>query len=323
MTYPTASTTVDVEELADVVDSLRRRLDQLDSTVNQEHAERLYELENDYRLEELRGQVERLDDRADDHDDQVASVRTELRRLTGQVRWLEYHMRAERGLEPVDLDRVPDTWAQLARHVRIGDTARASLLTEQHRRYLRGEIDRYNSVASQARQKETQTLQHSKTIATSTPGSAAHTSAAAGFRAARAELDQLYQQAERLRQRALDAAAELEADDALRTKVGPQIMRAERARPQLLAKLRDRIGKCVRRHELFPGWFTAAFGYRPPSDRTEAWTRLAVDVLAYRLVWDVTDQVAALGDPPAYDAAHGARYAEYQSLASRLADMRL
>ncbi|SFQ29253.1 bifunctional DNA primase/polymerase [Actinomadura madurae] len=127
----------DLDDLADDVADLRRRLDQLNSTVSQEHAERLYELENDHRLEELRGQLERLDERADDHDDQPAALRADLRRLSGHLRWLEHHVRTERGLEPIDLDQAPTTWTDLARRVRAGDTARASLLTEQNRRYLR------------------------------------------------------------------------------------------------------------------------------------------------------------------------------------------
>ncbi|WP_412516420.1 hypothetical protein K8Z49_37545 [Actinomadura madurae] len=151
--------------------------------------------------------------------------------MSGHLRWLERHVRTGRGLEPIDLDQAPTTWTDLARRVRAGDTARASLLTEQNRRYLRGEITRYNTVATQAQQQETRALQYSKTLAHSSPGTAEHNNAAAEFRSARAELDQLHQQAQRLQPRALDASAQLQADDELRVKVGPQIMHAERARP--------------------------------------------------------------------------------------------
>ncbi|WP_412516421.1 hypothetical protein K8Z49_37550 [Actinomadura madurae] len=45
-------------------------------------------------------------------------------------------------------------------------------------------------------------------------------------------------------------------------------------------------------------------------------------MLAYRLIWNVIDQVTALGDTPPADATHQAQRTEHQALTTRLAGLR-
>ncbi|OKJ52739.1 hypothetical protein AMK29_30610 [Streptomyces sp. CB02261] len=46
-------------------------------------------------------------------------------------------------------------------------------------------------------------------------------------------------------------------------------------------------------------WFVTALGPVAPAHKTQEWMDLATQVMAYRITYDVTDQVLALGPQPA------------------------
>ncbi|MEU3957329.1 hypothetical protein AB0F45_34360 [Streptomyces achromogenes] len=50
--------------------------------------------------------------------------------------------------------------------------------------------------------------------------------------------------------------------------------------------------------DLLPVWFTTALGPMAPPRRAEEWLETALDVLTYRVTYQVTDPVLALGSAP-------------------------
>ncbi|MER5347141.1 hypothetical protein ABT030_44055 [Streptomyces mirabilis] len=75
-----------------------------------------------------------------------------------------------------------------------------------------------------------------------------------------------------------------------------------RAETRLTLALGSRLADAVRDRALLPTWFTV-LGSAPPASGTEEWLDTATQVLLYRLTYDVTDQVVALGSKPS--DAHG------------------
>ncbi|MBC2908381.1 hypothetical protein, partial [Streptomyces cupreus] len=54
----------------------------------------------------------------------------------------------------------------------------------------------------------------------------------------------------------------------------------------------------ARSRSLLPAWFVTVLRAAPPANGTEQWLETATGVLLYRLTYDVTDQVVALGPQP-------------------------
>jgi hypothetical protein len=88
----------------------------------------------------------------------------------------------------------------------------------------------------------------------------------------------------------------------------PIIARGQQAETALRLKIRTRLGKALADEELLPVWLTTALGPAAPATRTEQWVATVVDVLIYRLVYQVSDPVVALGTRPTESAPHRGRY---------------
>jgi hypothetical protein len=79
------------------------------------------------------------------------------------------------------------------------------------------------------------------------------------------------------------------------------------AEPQAHAKLRrtlrSRLSEAIAGTDLLPVWFVTAFGPLPPARKADEWMDAATDLLAYRMTYQVTDKVVALGEPSSGSAA--------------------
>ncbi|TKS96443.1 hypothetical protein E4U91_36795 [Streptomyces lasalocidi] len=62
--------------------------------------------------------------------------------------------------------------------------------------------------------------------------------------------------------------------------------------------LRSRLADAVSSRALLPAWFVTVLGAAPPARATDHWLETATRVLLYRLTYDITDQVVALGPEP-------------------------
>ena len=69
-------------------------------------------------------------------------------------------------------------------------------------------------------------------------------------------------------------------------------------------------------------WFTTVLGPTPPAHATEQWVKTAVDVLIYRVVYGVTDQIVAFGPEISTDSDDELRRSWRHAVARKLADHR-
>lgn len=176
---------------------------------------------------------------------------------------------------------------------------------EAHRDWLRG----YAHARDEA-------LAASRILATTSAGQRSHREAERRFVTARAQLATLLPDRQRVANAARHAAEQLERDREIRDRHGREIDEGQRAWLTLLARLRRRLTAMVERDEPLPRWLVDALG-GPPADSQE-WRELAVQLLAYRLTYSVTDPERPLGaEPSSADPARRRRW--YRSLARELA----
>lgn len=84
----------------------------------------------------------------------------------------------------------------------------------------------------------------------------------------------------------------------------------DRAEKRLTLALRSRLADAVRSRSLLPAWFVTVLGAAPPARGTDAWLETATRVLLYRLTYDITDQVVALGSAPSEADRHRSSWYE-------------
>ncbi|WP_246144828.1 hypothetical protein [Actinacidiphila oryziradicis] len=136
-------------------------------------------------------------------------------------------------------------------------------------------------------------------------GKLTSTIASRGRAQAVTELGEALTQERRLRQD-LDRQADHveEADNALaadakaRAEKQGVIAAGEKAGKKLTLALRSRLADAISARTLLPSWFVTVLGAAPPAPRTQQGMDTATQVLLYRVTYDVTDSVVALGDKP-------------------------
>lgn len=106
-----------------------------------------------------------------------------------------------------------------------------------------------------------------------------------------------------LAQSAQGAQAERSVDNARRAKSAAVVEGGQRACTQLRVRLRSRLSDALTGTDLLPVWFTTALGPMAPPRHAEEWLEIALDVLAYRVTYQVTDPVLALGSAPSASQA--------------------
>lgn len=299
MTYIGYDLPSDLEQLDKKFKSLTWTVEELSDRTDQ-HDRRLDDLEDDERLDTLRRDIDEVREQTESLESDLGDTRAALKNLLGQVAWLQAKLRSAHGIEPIDLDHTDDSLRALARDIRAAHAAQATLLGSAERYRCTAIINRYQRTQQQLREQLAQALAHSESLATTTIGSGQHRQAAKAFTAANQAVTTLRQELNQQQDDYADAVACLDTDDRNKAAHGPRILRGEHARTQLRARLRGIIGDAVRRRELFPTWFTTTLGWGPPAKDATTWLNTAADVLAYRLVYNITDPAAPLGPQPPY-----------------------
>ena len=272
--------------------------------------------------------------RLDATDDRLAAVATdqaELRlhvqrklhdagfrvgRIERELHLLEGLFRRQQGHVPVDLDSVPAEWEPVVAEVREAERIRATMLTDEARAACHQEIDdceRRERLLAETRQRA---LTASRKLAVGKVGGWAFFRAAAAYRSERSRLRT--QEGEVAAARAKRAAAERD----LRRDAGQQ--QAYQGHPgasaadRLAGYVRDRIDAAVADYDLFPPWFTTVLGHRPARTRAADWRETAVQVVLYRLTFEVTDRVVALGPAPPDGGYRATRHDAVEAALRRL-----
>lgn len=262
---------------------------------------------------------ERLDEHATEHDESRRQVQLRLRdlglraaRIEGECQLIEGLLRRQQGCVPVDLDAVPATLRPLIEDVREAERIRSALLGDDARTAHHRQIKVFAERELELARTRQRALEASRALAGGRAGGWAFRKAAARYRSARADLSGQEAELAAAKTRRDAAEQELRRDEsrqqAFREHPGASV--ADR----LAAHVRDRIDAAVAEHELFPAWFTTVLGHRPAVTRAAEWREAAIQLVLYRITYEVTDVVVALGSAP----AGGHRAAQHDAVRAAL-----
>lgn len=256
---------------------------------------------------ELAGQDRNIDDalrRLDEVTGSLEDVRSDLTGRTDAIaqrlRWLEHHVRISAGARIADLDRIPGL-ATAAAQAQRGAILEAELLADTGRRHLEERAAQFHEWRAAHQDAVDTVVACSSTIAHTEPTASERAAAVTTFRRATEDLRALRQREQSIAEAASEAATILSADDEQRASRASAIADGQRAHAELCTRIRTALQEMIGRAELPPTWFDTVLGPGPPVD-AGPWMQTAVDLIAYRVTYGVTDTVVALGDPPGPDS---------------------
>ncbi|MFJ2875495.1 MULTISPECIES: CopG family transcriptional regulator [unclassified Streptomyces] len=300
---------------------LRSKLSDIEETVERlEDCERSTGRRFDALEADLQEAEETAEARSDELEEAVSAAAAGLGRLTTRVSALERYLRQAEGAVVVDLDA--DRGGKLrglGLAVEEGLAAEEALLSAHQCNVLQLRITHYQQ-ARQALAGHRSTVRDAAAVLASTAaGDPRRKRAEQAFTEAAAEAQTGQERIGRLAQSAQGAQAEQSADNARRAGSAAVIEAGQRARTQLRVRLRSRLSDALTGTDLLPVWFTTALGPMAPSRRAEEWLETALEVLAYRVTYQVTDSVLALGSAPSASQAPR-RAAQFNALKRDLRD---
>lgn len=200
MSTPYGDAEHQVRRLSRSVDDVESDLRGLREEHEQETGETSRRLDSaEYKLREQADEIDSLEQRADEIDDENKEVRTLVEDLGQRVAWLERRVRTAAGGEAVDLDATDTEIDQLVTKAAAGRAAEARLLPAADRARHHHSLLAYNEATTALEQARTAVLAASGTLAGAALGSDAFTEAATAYRAATTKLRTTTAQTDRLR----------------------------------------------------------------------------------------------------------------------------
>ncbi|MFK4070485.1 hypothetical protein [Streptomyces sp. NPDC029674] len=291
-----------IRNLDDQVGDLESTVSDLESDLRSLKSKFGYTDDLDYELTRVRDDISTVESDLGDLDTEVRShikdTEKTLRQLAGRLQLLEAHMRIADGAPQADLDTATAEQRALARTALQGRQARTALLTERRRLHYRTHITHYSQAVSERDQQRSIAIKAAGILASTARTTRAHDQAALDFSTAVAAAERSAQRLSTLASQASTARAALDADAAQQDAAADTIAAGARAEQELAMALRSRLAKAVRDRALMPMWFVTVLGPVPPTHETQEWMELAVQVMAYRLTFQITDDVVALGPNP-------------------------
>ncbi|MCX4481661.1 hypothetical protein OOK44_35400 [Streptomyces cellulosae] len=258
-------------------------------------------------VSECESKIENLEEELSDR---VGDTEQATQRLTQHVRLLEGQIMAAGGVPEADLDTFTKDQRALARTMERGWAARRLLLSDHERRTHELRVQRRRETARRHRAARTAAVDAVGALIASRYGTHGHTEAAGRLRAAITEETRLRQELARQSPSADKSADALAGDAETRADKQPVMAAGDRAEKRLTLALRSRLADAVRSRSLLPAWFVTVLGAAPPARGTDAWLETATRVLLYRLTYDITDQVVALGSAPSEADRHRSSWYE-------------
>ena len=302
-----------VREMADEIDSLRSQLGRLDRVESD-----LRDLEYDHEQH-----VESLDEAVAEARESADSAQQGVQLLRRRVGWLSRYVHRVPNVEEVNLDDVGEA---VIADLRAADTGRRAAAdpkllpppqresleqTVQQRTYARDTLDKMTEAV----------LVNSRSLAENLPPSGVPPQ----FRDRASRYVQSvheYKEASRAMEKAETAAkrarSKLREDDELRRAVEPYIRGGKESQVRASEQLRRRIAAGVdadvHGKGLLPEWLIVAIGSPRNAKPQSSWIDTAVDILAYRATYGITDRTVALGAQPVDDAIRAAWYQRLKNL---------
>ncbi|MFJ9521342.1 hypothetical protein ACIRPK_24205 [Kitasatospora sp. NPDC101801] len=304
MSTPYGDAEQQVRRLSRSVDEVESDLRGLREEHEQQASETSSRLDSaEYKLREQAGEIEALEQRADEADEEGKDVRTLVEDLGQRVAWLERRVRTAAGGAAVDLDATDNEIDQLVTKAAAGRAAEARLLPAADRARHHHNLVAYTEATASLEQARSAVLAASGTLARASLGSDAFTEAATAYRTATVKLRSTTAQTDRLMGAVAAARTALDRDQGFDQTLAEAAEAGQDAHDHLVRIAHARIGAAVAGTGLLPVWFTTALGPMPPRADTAGWLDAATDALVYRMLYGVRDEVLALGRIPAQATA--------------------
>ncbi|MER6409003.1 hypothetical protein ABT269_37215 [Streptomyces viridosporus] len=288
--------------------NLDGRLDDLETEQQRLTSKFGYTEDLDDELRRIRSDVSACDDKIDHVEeelgDRIADTEQAVKRLTQHVRLLDGQLKAAHGVPAADLDTFTTDQRALARTMEQGWSARRHLLGDHDRATHRRRIQYHQDTTARHRQARTEVIDAVAAFTASRYGTPDHAKATGRLRTALSNENTLRQNLTQQKTRAEESANALAADAQTRADRQPVISAGERAEKRLTMALRSRLAEAISSRALPPAWFVTVLGAAPPARDTDRWLQTATRVLLYRLTYDITDQVLALGPAPSDTDRH-------------------
>jgi DNA repair exonuclease SbcCD ATPase subunit len=302
----------EIDDLENEVYALRSNVDDLKRMNTDVQYEAHAATENLSELEEANRELS----------EELAEISRAVKSLYSRIGSLERFARRSGAADVEELDNVDAELKKLASVAEHGRHARSRLLGDYESQRLQSAVASHVAARRQRDEQREEVLSLSKDLATTQITEPAHIHAIEEFGAAASRLTDATAKTAMLAEEAGDAQAKLYEDDAMRAAAAPKIKRGNQARISLYRRLDERISAAFKRGAVMPTWFDTALGPAPPAERTQEWMDAAVEVLAFRLTYDITHPVVALGIPPSAEQPQHRRD-WYQDLGRRLAQLRV
>ena len=302
-----------VSSLRDQVSEVKESLDDLE---REGLPQQIRVLRDD--LEETTESVSRLDSQLDEQSEEIDENARLLKKLAARVQWLERHVRQTSGTESVNLDDTSTDTMKLTRTVQAGRAAEAGLTPDWRRTVLQQSIERHRRAVLERTQLHQAVISACQVLASTQPQQPEHTAAAESFRSAVPRAREASRSLPKLKADAVEAQRELANMESSREAAAPMIDAGQKANKRLQWKMRGRLTDALTSEAMLPTWFITILGPLPPAQNTEQWMSTAVEVLAYRATYGITDPVVALGAEPDQHAASTQRSTWFRELTTAL-----
>ncbi|WP_327348986.1 hypothetical protein [Streptomyces europaeiscabiei] len=290
------------EDLDRRLRDLDYRVDDLDTEHQSLKSKFGYTEDLDYELRDIRSDISECDDKIDKVDeelgDRVTDTEQTIKRLTQHVRLLEGQLKMSGGLPPADLDSFTADQRALARTMEQGWKARSLLLGDHDRRTHQARVRHHQETEDKHLAALAAAVDAVGAFTASRYGTTEHHEAADRLHTATADEVRLRQDLARQAPYLEEAAEALADDTSTRADKQPVMSAGDRAEKRLMLAMRSRLADAISSRSLLPAWFVAVLGAAPPARATDQWLETATRVLLYRLTYDITDQVVALGPEP-------------------------
>ncbi|GAB2766559.1 hypothetical protein [Streptomyces bullii] len=278
------------------------RVDDLDTEHQSLKSKFGYTEDLDYELRDIRSDISECDDKIDKVDEELGARITDteqaIKRLTQHVRLLDGQLKVSGGVPAADLDTFTADQRALARTMEQGWNARSLLLGDHDRHTYQVRVRHHRETADRHRTALASVVDAVGAFTSSRYGTTEHSEAAGRLRTAIADEARLRQDLARQAPHAEEAANALADDASTRADKQPTMSAGDRAEKRLTMALRSRLTDAISSRSLLPAWFVTVLGAAPPARATDQWLETATRVLLYRLTYDITDQVVALGPEP-------------------------
>ncbi|MEJ8673086.1 hypothetical protein WKI71_45750 [Streptomyces sp. MS1.AVA.1] len=284
-----------IEDLENDLESLKTSFGYIDDLEHELRSIRSAVSDADDKADEVRSNLEDLDTDARGH---IADTDRALKKLTARIQLMEANLAAADKMPRADFDSFPASWRALGVLAGQARAARTMLLTHSERDSNSSSIRSHQEAREQRDEQYAAVLAAAETLANTAFGAPQHEQASQAFTTARRQADQYARTASHRAPYARRARAALARDRETRVRDAELLTEGIEAQKQLYQKLRNRISEAIRARSLLPMWFVTVLGPVAPTHKTEAWLEAATSLLAYRITYNITDQVLALGGEP-------------------------